>query len=80
MNRIYDLYKAVEPIAELTEKNKAKIDIIISEIEDDESVSDKQWIVVEEIKSLLLNLSYSGGDTSINILKESVELITENDA
>ena len=77
MDRIYDLYEIMKPIAELIEKNKTRIEVMISDIEDDKSVSDEQWKTIEELESSLLNLSFSGGDTSMNELKNMAEIDTD---
>ena len=73
MNRIHDLYEKIKPIADLVEKNKKVIEMIASDIEDDESVSDKDWNEIEDLMSSLLNLSFSGGHTAINTLKKISE-------
>ena len=77
MDRIHDLYEKVKPIADLVEHNKKAIDMIASDIEDDESVSDKDWYEIEELMSSLLNLSFSGGHTAINTLKNMAVIDTE---
>lgn len=73
MNKVDELYELVEPIVELIEENKEKIDLLISDIEDDLNTSLEDWIVIEEIESALMNLSISSGDTSIKDLKELIE-------
>ena len=73
MDRLMKLYELIEPIADLIEKNKEKIDLLVSAIEDDINTSIEDWEVIEEIESALINLSLSGGDTAFKDLKELIE-------
>lgn len=73
MSKVDEFYKLVEPIADLIEENKEKIDLLISEIEDDINTSIDDWTVIEDLEPTLLNLSFSGGDTPIKDLKELME-------
>ena len=73
MNKVDEFYKLVEPIAELIEENKERIDLLISEIEDDINTSIDDWTVIEDLEPTLLSLSFSGGDTSMKDLKELME-------
>ena len=51
----YSLYTAIKPITAYIEANEKRIYSIITDIEEDESVSDEQWAVIEEIRFALLN-------------------------
>lgn len=73
MSKVDEFYKLIEPIAELIEENKEKIDSLISDIEDDINTSLEDWTSIEEVESALLNLSISGGDTPVKDLKELME-------
>ena len=68
-DQFYSLYTAIKPITDHIEANEKRIYSIITDIEEDESVSDEQWAVIEEIRSALLELSVSGGHTAMNALK-----------
>ena len=73
IDKVVEFYKLVEPIADLIDKNKERIDLLFSEIEDDINTSIDDWTVIEEVESALLNLSFSGGDTPMKDLKELME-------
>ena len=72
-DKVLELYKLVEPIADLIEDNKEEIDLLISAIEDDINTSLEDWEVIEELESALLNLSFSGGDTNMKDFREIIE-------
>lgn len=73
MDKVLKFYELIEPIAELIEEKKEKIDLLISAIEDDIDTGCEEWLVIQELEDALLNLSFSGGDTALKDLKELLE-------
>ena len=73
VDKVLKFYELIEPIADSIEEKKEEIDLLISEIEDDINTSIDDWTLIEELESALLNLSFSGGDTSMKDLKELME-------
>ena len=72
-DKVLELYKLVEPIADLIDRKKEKIDSLISEIEDDINTSPEEWLVIDELESALMDLSFSGGDTTMKDFREFIE-------
>lgn len=73
VDKVQKFYEAIEPIAELIEANKEKISLLMNEIEDDINTTPDEMLITEHLESALLDLSFSGGDTSLNDLKELLE-------
>lgn len=65
MNKLEELKKLIEPIADLIEENKPKFDKLINDIEFGNEVSEDEWDIISDLASSMLNLSRSGGDTSM---------------
>ena len=65
MNKLEELKKFIEPIADLIEENKPKFDELINDIEFGNEVSEDEWDIISDLASSMLNLSRSGGDISM---------------
>lgn len=59
MNTIYDLYKSVEPIAEMIENKKSMLQKLTSDVEADGTIPNDMWEIVEELRAAIMNLSES---------------------
>ena len=59
MNTIYDLYKSVEPIAEMIENKRSILQKLTSDIESDGTIPNDMCEVVEELRAAIMNLSES---------------------
>ena len=53
MSKIIDLYEVLEPIFDIINKNKDKVEELIGDIEEDKEISDEDWEIVEEVGSTL---------------------------
>lgn len=73
MTGIEDLYNLMKPIACLIEQKKEAIDSVVHTIEFGGDVTEEQWDIVSNISSNVLEMSFSGGDTTMNYLKNMAE-------
>ena len=65
MSKLEELKKLVKPVADLIDEDKPKFDKLIHDIEFGVGVSDDEWDIISDLASSMLNLSRSGGDTSM---------------
>lgn len=73
MDKVIKLYELIEPIVDLIEANKEEIISLVLEIRGEIDTSSKDWAIIDELESALLDFSLSGGDTAVKDLKEIIE-------
>jgi len=57
MDKIVEIYEALQPVINLIEENK--IESKISELEDNLKVNDDDWEVLEEVRTSMWDLTYA---------------------